>query len=156
VNLTDLYPFFIDAVGARDDASITEEHPGTNVMEIAAGKHEHRAVFSEYHAMGSRSAVFMIRKNCYKLVHYVDYEAQLFDLCADPEELTDLAGRPDMAEIQRDLTNELLAICDPRSVDRRAKADQGALLAKSGGKKAVIARGDLGFSVPPGVEPHFD
>ena len=36
-----------------------------------------------------------------------------------------------------------------------AKADQARLLEASGGKPAVIARGDLGFSVPPGVEPDF-
>ena len=51
---------------------------------------------------------------------------------------------------------ELRTICDPEEVDRRAKRDQAKLLEKSGGKQAVIERGDLGFSVPPGIEPMFD
>lgn len=156
VNLIDLYPFIFDAVGELDSESVTAEHPGTNVMEILAGEHSERAVFSEYHAMCSKSAAFMIRKGNYKLVYYVDYEPQLFDLASDPEELTNLAGRPEVRGTQKDLTQELFKVCDPRAVDREAKADQQAMLEACGGKDAVIARGDLGFSVPPGVEPMFD
>ncbi|WP_373086592.1 sulfatase-like hydrolase/transferase [Sneathiella sp.] len=156
VNLTDLYPFIIDAVGELDDESVTAEHPGINVLDVLAGNHPNLAVFSEYHAMCSKSASFMIRKGIYKLVYYIDYEPQLFDIAADPEELKNLAGLPEFTDIQKDLTDELFKICDPHEVDRKAKADQVAMLAACGGKEAVIARGDLGFSVPPGVEPMFD
>ncbi len=45
---------------------------------------------------------------------------------------------------------------DPVAVDARAKARQAELPAANGGREAVIARGDLGFSVPPGVAPTFD
>ena len=48
------------------------------------------------------------------------------------------------------------ALLDPEEVDARAKRRQAALLAANGGREAVIARGDLGFSVPPGVAPMFD
>jgi choline-sulfatase len=41
-------------------------------------------------------------------------------------------------------------------VSARAKADQQRLLAEVGGKDFVIARGDLGFSPPPGVRPDFN
>jgi len=55
-----------------------------------------------------------------------------------------------------ELRAELEKIVDPAATDKRAKEQQAALLAANGGAEAVIARGDLGFSMPPGVDPHFD
>ena len=155
-NLIDVYPFIREAVGERDDISVTGEHPGLSILEIAAGEAANRAIFSEYHGMGSRTAAYMIRQGSHKLVYYIDYEPQLFDLAADPEELNDLSqdagARPELEALKV----ELFGICDPEAVDRAARAKQAILLAESGGKDAVIARGDLGFSVPPGVAPQFD
>lgn len=155
-NLLDLYPFIMNSVGQRDSDSVTAEHPGNDIMEILAGEHEDRPVFSEYHGMGSKTAAYMIRKGPYKLVYYTDYPPQLFDLSEDPEELNDIAGNANAAPVLEDLKAELLKICDPEATDRTAKAKQAALLEQSGGKSAVIERGDLGFSVPPGVQPQFD
>ena len=84
------------------------------------------------------------------------YEPQLFDLEADPEELTDLAGDPACAGVIAACEARLRSICDPEEVDARAKKRQAEQLEANGGREAVIARGDLGFSVPPGVTPHFD
>ena len=47
-------------------------------------------------------------------------------------------------------------LLDPVEVDASAKRRQASLLAANGGREAVVARGDLGFSVPPGVAPMFD
>ena len=106
--------------------------------------------------MGSKTAAFMIRKGNHKLVYYVDYPPQLFDLVSDPEEVTDLAGHANAQPILDDLVAELRKICDPEAIDRQAKQTQKELLAVSGGRAAVVARGDLGFSVPPGFKPQFD
>jgi len=155
-NLLDLYPFIMNSVGQRDSDSVTAEHPGNDIMEILAGEHEDRPVFSEYHGMGSKTAAYMVRKGPYKLVYYIDYPPQLFDLSEDSEELNDIAGNANAAPVLEDLKAELLKICDPQATDRAAKTKQAALLERSGGKSAVIERGDLGFSVPPGVQPQFD
>ena len=155
-NLLDLYPFIMEGAGAADAETVTAEHPGRSPLALIEGADAERAVFSEYHGMGSKTAAYMIRKGAYKLVHYVDYAPQLFDLSEDPEELNDLSQNANARPILEDLTAELYKICDPEEIDRRAKADQVRLLADSGGKPAVIARGDLGFSVPPGVEPDFN
>ena len=146
----------MEAVGERDGASVTGDHPGFSIARIAAGEAPDRVVFSEYHGMGSRTAAYMVRRGPHKLIYYVDYEPQLFDLAADPEELNDLAPAPGAQPVLEALTAELFRICDPEAVDRAARAKQALLLAESGGKDAVIARGDLGFSVPPGVAPQFD
>ncbi|MEZ5842399.1 MAG: sulfatase-like hydrolase/transferase [Hyphomicrobiaceae bacterium] len=156
VNLLDLYPFIMDCAGERDGITVTSEHPGGDLSAIIRHADRDRTVFSEYHGMGSRTAAFMIRKGAHKLVYYVGYPPQLFDLEEDPDELNDLAGNANARTILDDLVAELRRICDPEAVDREAKARQAELLAASGGKEAVIRRGDLGFSVPPGFKPQFD
>jgi choline-sulfatase len=101
--------------------------------------------------MGSTGAFYMLRDQRYKYVYYVKYPPQLFDLEADPEELVDRADDPAYADVLKDLDHHLRSIVDPEATDERAKRDQAALMEKHGGREAVIARGDLGFSPPPGV-----
>ena len=79
----------------------------------------------------------------------------LFDLINDPDETRDLIDDPGSAEIRTRLHEALMQFCDPHEVDRRAKARQQDLLAQNGGREAVIARGDLGFSPPPGVQAEY-
>lgn len=155
-SLLDIYPFIFSTVDEVDDETVTERHPGTDLIDLAQGKDADRAVFSEYHGMGSKSAAYMLRKGRYKLVVYSDYEPQLFDLDSDPEEMNDIASSANAAPVMAELMAELKKICDPFAVDREAKATQAAMLEEVGGKEVVIARGDLGFSVPPGVTPSFD
>jgi choline-sulfatase len=105
--------------------------------------------------MGSTTGVFMVRGARYKYVHYVAYPPQLFDLEADPEELVDLASDPNHRGVLADCRARLETICNPAAVDARAKRRQAELLALNGGREAVIARGDLGFSPPPGIAADF-
>ena len=155
-NLLDLYPFFMKCAGETSSETVTDDHPGIDVMQLIAGAGKERAVFSEYHAMGSKTAAYMIRKGPYKLIYYANYPPQLFDLEEDPEELNDLAEDANAKPILEELKSQLFEICDPQAIDSAAKDAQGKLLKKSGGRDAVIERGDLGFSVPPGVTPEFD
>jgi choline-sulfatase len=152
----DVYPFIMECVGEAGEEMFDEDHLGVSLFDLAIGATLDRTVLSEYHAMGSTTGAFMIRNGKYKFVYYVKYEPQLFDLEADPEELMDLAGDPAFAEVIKECEARLRTVCDPEEVDARAKARQAAQLEANGGREAVIARGDLGFSVPPGVAPDFD
>jgi choline-sulfatase len=155
VSLLDLYPFIMESVGAVSPETVTPSHPGRCITKVLQTPQPQRAVFSEYHGMGSKTAAYMLRKGRHKLVHYADYEPQLFDVKSDPEELTDLSRKSDAKLILDDLETELHRICDPEEVSRRAKRDQQRLLAEVGGKDFVIKRGDLGFSPPPGMPGQF-
>ena len=127
-NLLDLYPFIMECAGEVSSATVTAEHPGTSMASIIANPDASRAVFSEYHGMGSKTAAYMVRKGPYKLVYYADYPPQLFDLASDPEELNDIAGQANARPVVDELTAELHRICDPHAVDRQAKADQARKL----------------------------
>ena len=145
----DTYPFIMECVG-EDRPEMYDGHPGISMTRLAQGERPDRNVLSEYHGMGSTTGAFMIRHGRYKYVHYVAYPPQLFDLAADPEELRDLAGHPDHAPVLQECRSRLYAICDPAAVDAKAKQRQAELLEAHGGREAVIKRGDLGFSPPPG------
>jgi choline-sulfatase len=151
VCLTDLFATVLDATGCAEAPP-----PGSSsLFAIAAGADPDRAVLSEFHASGSTQAAFMLRKGRWKYIRYASYPTQLFDLVADPEELTDLGADPAHAGIRAELEAALLARLGttPAALDARVKARQAALLAEHGGREVVIARGDLPYSPPPGVKP---
>lgn len=145
----DTYPFIMQCVG-EDTPDMYDDHPGVSLMRLAEGEQPDRNVLSEYHGMGSTTGAFMIRHGEFKYVHYVAYAPQLFDLAKDPEELRDVAADPAYSRVLEECRARLYAICDPEAVDARAKLRQAELLEAAGGRDAVIKRGDLGFSPPPG------
>lgn len=130
-------------------------YPGVSLTALANGASPERTVLSEYHGMGSTTGAYMIRMGKYKLVHYVKYPPQLFDLEQDPEEIHDLSARPDMESTLQACRRKLFAMLDPVEVDERAKSRQSVLLDANGGRQAVVARGDLGFTPVPGMSASF-
>ena len=92
----------------------------------------------------------MIRKGNYKFIYYVEYEPELFDLEADPEETTNLVDHPDHAAARRDCEAALRDIVDPEKADRQAKDDQNALIDKFGGREAALTTGTPGATPVPG------
>ena len=135
---------------------MAEDIPGTSLFELIEKDVPERVAFSEYHAMGSKTAAFMVRKGPWKLVYYADYPAQLFNLDDDPEEVSDLTDDPASAAIKAEMLGELRRICDPVEVDKAVRESQARMIEENGGKEKIIKRGDLGFSMPPGVEPQFN
>lgn len=149
VSLVDGFPTILDCVGApRTDRDL----PGASLFEIARGVGPTRTVFSEYHASGSVTGAFMIRKGRFKYVYYAGMPPQLFDLDADPLESRDLGVEPGYAGLAADCERALRAVCDPDAVDRQAKADQRRRIEALGGREKVLARGSFGYSPPPGTQ----
>lgn len=154
VSHVDVFPTILESAGESFDA-VKDTHPGVSLVDVANGARPQRTVLSEYHAMGSRAGAYMIRVGKYKYVHYVKYQPQLFDLERDPDEIHDLSATPGMAGVLQECRQKLFAMLDPVEVDKRAKARQAELMDANGGREAVIARGDLGFTPAPGVVATF-
>jgi choline-sulfatase len=153
--LLDIHPFIIDCVGESGAGMVEPDHPGVSITRLAEGHAPERTVLSEYHGMGSTTGAFAIRNGRYKYVHYVKYRPQLFDLGNDPDETLDLAADPRHATLLMECEAKLRALLSPEDVDARAKKRQAEQLERHGGREAVIARGDLGFSPPPGTRAEF-
>ncbi len=153
VDLLDLFPTILQATGV-DPTPHMAERPGRSLLELAAAPAEpERVVFSEYHAAGSNTAAFMLRKGRWKYHYYVRFRPELFDLVNDPEELEDLAGDPAYAPVLRDMDLELRKICDPEAVDALAKQDQAELIERLGGPEKASAMGAGGATPAPAVGP---
>lgn len=149
VSLLDISATIADHFGAELDGAAGIKP----LQHIASHSDPERIVFSEYHAAGAVSGCFMLRKGQWKLIHYVGYEDELFDLELDPEETTNRAGDPNAAVILAELHAELRRICDPAKTDAQAFADQAAMIEGYGGRDAAFALGAPGATPPPKAAP---
>ena len=148
VSLVDIYPTVVEALcGALEERE--RALPGESLVALARERPRDRVVFSELHDDGSLTGTFMVRKGDWKLVHYVGYPPQLFDLSADPFETCDLAGDPANSDIQRQLYDALHRILDPEAVNERVFADQRARIEQLGGVEGILARADFNFTPVP-------
>ena len=152
VSLIDIYPTILETA----NLSVGSRKPGRSLTKIANEQDNNgRVIFAEYHAMGSKSGGFMIRKGRWKYLHYVGMRAQLFDLETDPEEMSDLGESHGFADITQELEGELRLICNPETVDKIAKSDQMEIIELNGGVEAVVKKGGFGATPPPGVNPEY-
>jgi choline-sulfatase len=140
VNLVDCFPGIVEAVGATlapQDADL----PGESIFTLAQHDDRERDSFSEYHAIISPSAAYMLRTGRYKYIRYIDMPPQLFDMVADPYETRDLGQDPAFASVREEAEARLRAICDPEATNARARASQQGRIAEHGGAEAMLAAG---------------
>ncbi|QQO20609.1 sulfatase-like hydrolase/transferase [Bradyrhizobium diazoefficiens] len=149
VDLLDLFPTILDGAGL-DPLPELAQRPGRSLFKIAASAADpQRVVFSEYHAAGSNTAGFMIRKGRWKFHYYVRFRPELFDLETDPEELDDKAPNPAYAPKLQEMEAELRRIGDPQAIDAQAKMDQQELIERFGGAEIASTLGATGATPAP-------
>lgn len=141
-SLLDIAVTALQATGVADE-DFSCARPGASLIDLARQDDDpDRTVFSEYHDGGSSTGTFMVRWDRWKVVHYVGYAPQLFDLQNDPDERTDLAQPGVTDPAARDALEEgrrrLAAICDPDEVNRGCFADQQRRIATLGGEEACL------------------
>lgn len=118
---------------------------------LTAPTNPERIIFSEYHAAGAVSGAFMLRKGQWKLIYYVGFPNELYDLENDPEELKNRANDPNCLDIIQELQAELQNICDPEATDALAFRDQADLIKRYGGREVALKLGSPGATPPPEV-----
>ena len=148
-------------VSLLDLSCTIADHFGTSIEAAAGSKSLYsiadnpvepdRMVFSEYHAVGSVSGAYMLRKGRWKYHHYVGFESELFGLQTDPEETTNLASDPSISTVVDSMHEALLAICNPEQTDAQAFKDQAELVKRFGGREAVFKIGKPGATPTPEV-----
>jgi choline-sulfatase len=145
-NLIDIAPTLLQNAGLASDNTL----PGRSLNEMANEPDDlQRIGFSEYHAVGSPSAAYMLRQGQWAYHHYVGYQPELFDIQKDPGQSNNLAldaAYQSVCEKFEALLNEML---DPLQTDARAKADQDQLVARFGGREAALRLGPTGASPVP-------
>ena len=154
VSLVDGFQTFIHAVGAKPNAA-DAKLPGTSLIDIAQGLVPPRTVLSEYHAAGAVCGAYMIRHGQWKYIHYATLPPMLFDLANDPYERQDLGRDPAHKTVIAECEATLRKVVDPEAMDRLAKSDQQAMIARFGGEDAILERGTFRYSPPPGAKAAY-
>ena len=150
VSLADAYPTILNAVGEEPAGEEKRELPGESLFDIAASADDPgRAVFSEYHAAGAPTGGYMLRRGRYKYIHYAGFAPELFDLENDPQEAFDLAREPGYTALIQEFESALRVVVDPEAADKKARADQAALVERYGGREAVLSGGGYFGSPTP-------
>jgi arylsulfatase A-like enzyme len=110
VNHVDLAPTLLDVAGLP----IPSDMQGYSLKPILEGKADKVRDASYYHfySHGKRLPEMIgVRTDRYKLIHYPgmdgDYQWELFDLKNDPDEMNNLAGNPESAEVRTRMEAEL-------------------------------------------------
>ncbi|MEE2761534.1 MAG: sulfatase-like hydrolase/transferase [Pseudomonadota bacterium] len=149
VTLLDSYQTILEGCGLEPSV-IEQDLRGHSWFATAREADDRtRIAFSEYHAACSPTGAFMVRRGDFKLIYYVGYEPELFNLKNDEEETENLAINPSYAGTLQDLEAALRAIVDPEKADRMAKDDQNALVATFGGREKALITGTPGATPVP-------
>lgn len=103
----DILPTVLDLAGVKPEAPLA----GRSLVPAVCGDDAeiHSEVFGELTMLGKRVApIRMVRTKRWKYVFYLGHGEELYDLEADPWEMTNLAGRAEHAKVQADLRARLL------------------------------------------------
>jgi choline-sulfatase len=145
-NLVDIAPTVLTATGLPVPAGL----PGRDLVALAAEPDDDKRIgFSEYHAVGSPGAAYMLRQGPWAYHHYVGFAPELFNVRSDPDQHHDLATDPAHADVRQRMATLLAQMLDPERVDRRAKDDQNALVARAGGRDKALQTGPQGATPAP-------
>ncbi|MGZ4191688.1 MAG: choline-sulfatase [Solirubrobacteraceae bacterium] len=111
------------AIAGSGSARVPAESPAESPAAVPAAVPA-RPVISEYHAEGVQAPSAMVRLGRHKLIVSREDPDLLYDLEADPHELTDLSAQPGMDAVIASLRAELDRRLDLDDIDARVRASQ--------------------------------
>jgi choline-sulfatase len=126
VSLVDLLPTFVDMAGEGAPFEPATALDGRSLLGLAGGEEAGwpDSVYGENTAEGTFQPVFMIRRGRYKYIACDGDPPQLFDIAADPNELTNLANDPAHARFAADFAREAAAKWNGPALRERVVASQ--------------------------------
>lgn len=124
VSLVDILPTCTELAGFPDE--LTAPYDGVSLLKYIDDRDdsiEERIVFSESHSDGVWAPCFMARSNRYKYIYIHGHDSQLFDMESDPDEMNNLVGSPEFADIEANLRAAVLSRFDPDAIEEDVQAN---------------------------------
>ncbi|TWT30919.1 sulfatase [Blastopirellula retiformator] len=97
VELLDIYPTLIDLCGLPAKADL-EGLTLSPQLQDANAKREQPAITT--HNQGNHA----VRTKRWRYIHYADGSEELYDMQADPQEMTNLAAKPELGDMKKELS----------------------------------------------------
>ncbi len=119
VSLVDLLPTFMDIAtdgNAPQPASPLDGNTLTGLLSGGDPDWDNK-VISEYTGEGVTAPCRMIRRDNYKYIYTHGHPPLLYDLANDPLEIDNLAGQPELSDVEARLATEILDGWDPEAVN---------------------------------------
>lgn len=125
-SLIDLCPTFADLGRVPEAEAAQRLSDGHSLLPLLQGDEAgwKDEAIAEYLGEGVCNAARTLRAGRYKYVHVEAHDPQLFDLVADPGESTNIAGKPEAAEIEGHMRPRLLDGWHGPAVEARVRESQ--------------------------------
>jgi choline-sulfatase len=127
VSLVDLLPTLVDVASNGAPPEPADPLDGSSLVGMLEnGDDSNRAgcAIADFNAGGAPGPIRMVRAGRYKYVHTHGHPSLLFDLETDPDELVNLAGRPEVREAEDALRSVALEGYNPESIRAEVIASQ--------------------------------
>ncbi|MBB5320211.1 choline-sulfatase [Marinobacter oulmenensis] len=149
VSTMDLLPTFAELANNGQAPDYAVPIDGRSLLPHLEGTGGHDEVIGEYCGEGALSPVFMIRRGRYKFVYSKPDPDQLFDLEADPQELTNLAEHAEFQGLRNDFLEEISQRWDIDKLHQEVLDSQR--------RRKLVARANMKGEVTPwDHQPQFD
>jgi choline-sulfatase len=120
----DILPTLVDLAAGRSWKGYPDPPDGASVIPLLGAEDPERAAVSEIFSEGVAAPYVMLRKGRYK-INYVEHDpAQIFDMQADPDELSNLAIDPAHAGLAAELQAEVHRRWDLERLKREILSSQ--------------------------------
>jgi choline-sulfatase len=122
VSLLDCMPTLFELCGLSDIPTGDGESLVSHIYNSANKRN--KPVLSEYLGHGIIEPTRMLRFKNYKYIYVHNHSSQLFDLESDPQEMENLAGRKTVHDIEKIMSDSILADWEPEELKQRVIASQ--------------------------------
>ncbi len=126
VSLLDVMPTLVELAAGDGVPELATHVDGQSLVPLLRGKPGvgHDTALGEILFEGAIAPCFMIRRGRYKYVYSEPDPEQLYDVEADPQEVVNLAGRPEFETVRRGFYEEVLGRWDVQTIHREVIASQ--------------------------------
>ena len=124
VSLVDILPTLVELGHEGAPPAPAPDIDGRSLVSHLDGSGGHDEVLGEYLAEGAIAPIVMIRRGRYKFVFSPPDPDQLFDLAADPDELSNLSEMPEHQKMRAGFRDEVARRWDLPALDRAVRESQ--------------------------------